>query len=92
MLQNFLEPRLYFLQGPRLEQKLTSDGTGLTKVTQPISTVKPCPLDCGPGGGCSLEYGDESPMCLCPLGKGGNRCREGESYKDFNYNTTSDIF
>ncbi|XP_072391898.1 pikachurin-like [Diabrotica undecimpunctata] len=74
-------------QGPRLEQKLTSESLAASKVTKPItpsvanvtvtvSTVKPCPLDCGPGGGCSLENAEESPMCLCPLGRGGERCNE----------------
>uniref|UniRef100_A0A6P7GPW9 Uncharacterized protein LOC114341493 n=1 Tax=Diabrotica virgifera virgifera TaxID=50390 RepID=A0A6P7GPW9_DIAVI len=84
----------YTTQGPRLEQKLTSESLAASKVTKPItpsvanvtvtvSTVKPCPLDCGPGGGCSLENADESPMCLCPLGRGGERCNEGRSSSNF---------
>lgn len=68
----------YTTQGPRLEQKLTSDGTGVPRATSPISTVKPCPLDCGPGGGCSLDNSEEAPICLCPLGRGGGRCQKGK--------------
>ncbi|KAG5891293.1 hypothetical protein JTB14_000175 [Gonioctena quinquepunctata] len=64
-------------QGPSLEQKLTSDGL-IFRVTKPISTVRPCSLDCGPGGGCSLENSEEAPTCLCPLGKSGERCDVGE--------------
>ncbi|XP_019866819.1 pikachurin [Aethina tumida] len=63
-------------QGPRLEQKLTPDGTTVPRATLPISIEKLCPLDCGPGGGCSLGVGDEQPKCLCPLGKGGKGCEE----------------
>lgn len=76
-VENFADAISVF-EGPRLEQKLTSDGMGLPKVTLPLSTSRPCPLDCGPGGGCSLEYSEESPMCLCPLGKGGESCEEGK--------------
>ncbi|KAJ8925428.1 hypothetical protein NQ315_009261, partial [Exocentrus adspersus] len=69
--------KIYTTQGPRLEQKLTSEGTpGAPRATSPISTLKPCPLDCGPGGGCSLENSEGTPMCLCPLGRGGERCGE----------------
>ncbi|KAJ8960123.1 hypothetical protein NQ318_003842 [Aromia moschata] len=66
----------YTTQGPRLEQKLTSVGTDAPRATSPISTAKPCPLDCGPGGGCTLDDSEESPACLCPLGKGGEKCVE----------------
>nr|CAI5864976.1 unnamed protein product [Callosobruchus analis] len=72
----------YTTQGPRLEQKATSDGIGLAKVTMPISISKqpkPCLLDCGPGGGCSLDEAEDEPVCLCPLGRGGEGCEEGES-------------
>ncbi|CAH0550075.1 unnamed protein product [Brassicogethes aeneus] len=63
-------------QGPRLEQKLTSErGVTLPRATLPISTEKPCPLECGPGGGCALGA-DGVPTCLCPLGKGGPACQE----------------
>ncbi|XP_056640683.1 pikachurin [Diorhabda sublineata] len=73
-------------QGPCLEQKMTSESSTASKSTKPVtpppadnvsvttSTVKACSLDCGPGGGCSLENLDDSPMCLCPLGRGGDRC------------------
>lgn len=67
-------------QGPRLEQKLTPDGTTVPRATLPISIEKLCPLDCGPGGGCSLGVGDEQPKCLCPLGKGGKGCEEGKCF------------
>nr|CAH7733930.1 unnamed protein product [Callosobruchus chinensis] len=72
----------YTTQGPRLEQKATSEGIGVAKVTMPITISKqqiPCLLDCGPGGGCSLDEAEEEPMCLCPLGRGGERCEEGKS-------------
>ncbi|CAH1991851.1 unnamed protein product [Acanthoscelides obtectus] len=71
----------YTTQGPRLEQKATSDGTGVPKVTMPISLSKQqklCLLDCGPGGGCSLDEAEDEPVCLCPLGRGGQRCEEGK--------------
>lgn len=65
-------------QGPSLEQKLT-EVSGAPRATLPISTEKPCPLDCGPGGGCVVRYSDEQPVCLCPLGRGGDRCEKGKS-------------
>lgn len=64
-------------QGPSLEQKLT-EVSGAPRATLPISTEKPCPLDCGPGGGCIIRYSDEQPVCLCPLGRGGDRCEKGK--------------
>lgn len=63
-------------QGPRLEQKLT-DMTGQPKATLPLPTEKPCPLDCGLGGGCMLDNNSNSPICLCPLGKSGDHCEKG---------------
>lgn len=66
-------------QGPGLEQKLT-EVSGAPGATLPVSTEAPCPLDCGPGGGCSTTGGttEGGPRCLCPLGRGGDRCEEGE--------------
>lgn len=64
-------------QGPSLEQKLT-EVSGAPRATLPISTEKPCPLDCGPGGGCVIRYSDEKPVCLCPLGRGGDQCEKGK--------------
>lgn len=63
-------------QGPRLEQKLT-DVSGVPKATLPLATERPCPFDCGPGGGCVIENSNNLPICLCPLGKGGERCEKG---------------
>ncbi|XP_066257439.1 pikachurin-like [Euwallacea similis] len=60
--------------GPRLEQKLTSASSSVLKSTLPISTVRPCTLDCGPGGGCHAERDEEPVKCLCPLGRGGENC------------------
>ncbi|CAG9821107.1 unnamed protein product [Phaedon cochleariae] len=65
---------VYTTQSPRLDQKLTSDGSVVWNVTKSLSTMKPCQLDCGPGGGCSLDNVEETPMCLCPLGRGGDKC------------------
>ncbi|RZC36316.1 hypothetical protein BDFB_012357, partial [Asbolus verrucosus] len=64
-------------QGPSLEQKLT-EVSGAPRATLPISTERPCPLDCGPGGGCVVRNSNEEPACLCPLGRGGDRCEKGE--------------
>ncbi|KAF7276406.1 hypothetical protein GWI33_010355, partial [Rhynchophorus ferrugineus] len=60
--------------GPRLEQKLTSDSSALLKSTLPISTARPCTLDCGAGGGCHIENDEEPAKCLCPLGRSGIGC------------------
>lgn len=73
LLENYTESTT---QGPRLEQKLT-DLSGIPKVTLPLATERPCPLDCGVGGGCILENANNLPVCLCPLGKGGERCEKG---------------
>nr|XP_015836790.1 PREDICTED: pikachurin [Tribolium castaneum] len=62
-------------QGPSLEQKLT-EISGVPRATLPISTERPCPLDCGPGGGCVVRNSNEEPACLCPLGRGGDRCEQ----------------
>lgn len=67
----------YTTQGPRLEQKVTSEQNGEPRATMPISTERPCPLDCGPGGGCVFQEVELSPVCLCPLGRGGNVCEKG---------------
>lgn len=64
-------------QGPSLEQKLT-DVSGAPRSTLPLSTERPCPLDCGPGGGCIVRNADGRPGCLCPLGRGGERCEKGK--------------
>ncbi|XP_017773533.1 PREDICTED: pikachurin [Nicrophorus vespilloides] len=64
-------------QGPRLEQKWTeATAEGRIPATAPISTERPCPLDCGPGGGCTIRGSDLEPICLCPLGRGGDRCEK----------------
>lgn len=65
-------------QEPRLYQKLT-DISGAPRTTEPLVTERPCPLDCGPGGGCTIRDGSEQPSCLCPLGRGGERCEKGLS-------------
>lgn len=65
-------------QGPRLDQKLT-EISGAPQATEPLSTERPCPLDCGPGGGCIIKDINESPSCLCPLGRGGERCEKGSA-------------
>lgn len=67
----------YTTVGPRLEQKLTSVSSSILKSTLPISTVRPCTLECGPGGGCHAERDEEPVKCLCPLGKGGEKCEKG---------------
>lgn len=64
--------------GPRLEQKFTSASSSVLKSTLPISTVRPCVLDCGPGGGCHAETDEEPIKCLCPLGRGGDQCERGK--------------
>lgn len=74
----FPEMTNYTTVGPRLEQKLTSDSSSVLKSTLPISTVRPCTLDCGPGGGCHVENDEEPAKCLCPLGRGGDRCEKGK--------------
>lgn len=61
-------------QAPRLEQKLTEISTQ-ARATAPIATERPCPLECGAGGGCVLRDAEE-PACLCPLGRGGLRCEK----------------
>lgn len=63
-------------QAPRLEQKLTEISTQ-ARATAPIATERPCPLECGAGGGCVLRDAEE-PVCLCPLGRGGLRCEKGQ--------------
>lgn len=65
-------------QGPRLEQKVT-ETSGAYRTTQPLATERPCPLDCGPGGGCIIKDNTNPPFCLCPLGRGGDRCEKGKS-------------
>lgn len=69
-------------QGPSLEQKLTEAYEG-PRSTQPISTARPCALDCGQGGSCVIGGPDELPTCLCPLGRGGERCEKGIVYSVF---------
>lgn len=66
-------------QGPSLEQKLT-EISGVPRATLPISTEHPCPLQCGPGGGCVVSNSNGKPQCLCPLGKGGDRCEKGTHF------------
>ncbi|XP_050295115.1 pikachurin [Anthonomus grandis grandis] len=62
--------------GPRLEQKVISESSIKLKSTQPISAIRTCHLDCGPGGGCHIEEDAEYPKCLCPLGRGGDKCEK----------------
>lgn len=64
-------------QGPRLDQKVT-EISGAPRATQPLVTERPCPLDCGPGGGCVIRDSSDPPACLCPLGRGGDRCEKGQ--------------
>lgn len=64
-------------QGPRLDQKVT-ETSGAPRATQPLVTERPCPLDCGPGGGCVIRDSTSPPSCLCPLGRGGDRCEKGQ--------------
>lgn len=68
-------------QGPRLDQKVTETSSA-PRATQPLATERPCPLDCGPGGGCIIKDSINPPLCLCPLGRGGERCEKGESSKN----------
>ncbi|XP_060522277.1 pikachurin [Cylas formicarius] len=70
------EKIIFTTVGPRLEQKLTSDGSNVLRVTLPISTARPCPLDCGPGGGCRSDAEGLPSKCLCPLGRGGDSCEK----------------
>lgn len=65
-------------QGPRLDQKRT-ENSEILKATEPLSTEKPCSLDCGPGGGCLMR--DTGSACLCPLGRGGERCEKGNVFQ-----------
>lgn len=75
-------------QGPRLEQKLTDTST-LPKSTLPLATERPCPLDCGSGGGCVIGSSDNLPICLCPLGKGGSRCEKDVEIRSPRFTGTS---
>ncbi|XP_022913817.2 pikachurin [Onthophagus taurus] len=47
-----------------------------TSTTEIPSTERPCVLDCGPNGGCVISEESSEPVCLCPLGKGGERCEK----------------
>lgn len=78
-------------QGPSLEQKLT-EISGVPRATLPISTERPCPLDCGPGGGCVVRNSNEEPTCLCPLGRGGDRCEQGEFKEGFEGRSCNDDY
>ncbi|GJQ82652.1 hypothetical protein Trydic_g19669 [Trypoxylus dichotomus] len=57
------------------QSSISGNSTTVSSVTE--STVRPCTLDCGPGGGCIIGGEDgETATCLCPLGKGGERCEK----------------
>lgn len=67
---------------PTIWQTSTASASFLvaaTSQTPNASTARPCTTDCGPGGGCIIrgEDGEETASCLCPLGKGGERCEKG---------------
>ncbi|XP_044746396.1 pikachurin [Coccinella septempunctata] len=64
-------------QGPSLEQKLTEVSSDDEKrTTASISTTGPCILDCGLGGLCVRSNARAKQTCLCPLGRGGDFCKE----------------
>lgn len=64
---------------PNLEQKVppqTKTTQGVTESVFPTEAAD-CPIDCGPGGTCSIQEG--IARCQCPLGRGGTTCELGES-------------
>lgn len=84
------EPPAATTLSPNLEQKVPAKPStqSYTESLHPIETTSgpprpPCPLDCGPGGLCSVA--DGSPRCQCPLGRGGTTCELGMCFKYFSF-------
>ncbi|XP_018328441.1 pikachurin [Agrilus planipennis] len=65
----------FTLNSTSVVDSLTTDfETTMPTPSSSTTTEHTCYLDCGPGGGCVLKEPYFQPTCLCPLGKGGDRC------------------